>query len=420
MQRVRQDILLIGPCHSGKSHVGGNLLCNQGGIDKRTREKFQRQAQEMGYTTHYGMVMTDLLRGSRSLNFYIRPWVFETQRYTFNILDSFGESDLIVNALSYKQRVGSALLVVSASIKEFEECLEETFSQLEFVYHLGVKQVIVVVNKMDTVEWKEDRFFEITKCLTPHLQQMFTLFSFVPVSSISSDNFYSMSSLSAWYKDLSVVQMLNSLEVTYPPLDPLCVEVQDVFYTKKFGIVLTGYAFSGTLQVNDMVNVLPHNIVTQIKSIQDSVVGVFGQPILSFNISSERFEDFFSKTKLFVASVDNPIYCESAKIFDAIINVKLPVVISEGDSMGLAFGANKVSCKILGLISKFNQSAKIIDHKPNSFKGRALGLARIEVCEHIFIQKFKKHPFLSHFGIFTSKGVLANWIAIDIIEGKKE
>jgi len=119
---------------------------------------------------------------------------------------------------------------------------------------------------------------------------------------------------------------------------------------------------------------------------------------------------------LFVTAVDHPIYCESAKIFDAIINVKLPVVISEGDSVGLEFGASKVSCTILSLISKFNQSAKIIGNKPSSFKGKAIGLVRIEVCEPIFIQKFKKHPFLSRFELFNSKGVVANGIAIDIIE----
>jgi elongation factor 1-alpha len=162
------NLVVVGHVDAGKSTTTGHLIYKCGGIDKRTIEKFEKEAKEMGKSSFKYAWVLDKLKAERErgITIDIALWKFETAKYYFTIIDAPGHRDFIKNMITGTSQADVAILVVASGTGEFEAGIAKNGQTREhalLAYTLGVKQMIVLVNKMDdkSVNWSEARFNEI-------------------------------------------------------------------------------------------------------------------------------------------------------------------------------------------------------------------------------------------------------------------
>ena len=178
---------------SGKSTTTGHLIYKCGGIDKRTIEKFEKEAAELGKGSFKYAWVLDKLKAERErgITIDIALWKFETPKYYVTVIDAPGHRDFIKNMITGTSQADCGirmspqfftfeifslmedykliclcLVIIAAGVGEFEAGISkdgQTREHALLAYTLGVKQLIVAINKMDTTKWSESRYEEIVK-----------------------------------------------------------------------------------------------------------------------------------------------------------------------------------------------------------------------------------------------------------------
>ncbi|CAJ0930789.1 unnamed protein product [Ranitomeya imitator] len=197
-EKTHINIVVIGHVDSGKSTTTGHLIYKCGGIDKRTIEKFEKEAAEMGKGSFKYAWVLDKLKAERErgITIDISLWKFETTKYYITIIDAPGHRDFIKNMITGTSQADCAVLIVAAGVGEFEAGISKNGQTREhalLAYTLGVKQLIVGINKMDSTEpqYSEKRYDEIVKEVSAYIKKIGynpATVPFVPISGWHGDN----------------------------------------------------------------------------------------------------------------------------------------------------------------------------------------------------------------------------------------
>jgi len=160
--KTHVNLVVIGHVDSGKSTTTGHLIYKCGGIDQRTIEKYEKEANEMGKQSFkYAWVMDKLkAERERGITIDIALFKFETAKFYFTIIDAPGHRDFIKNMITGTSQADVAILIVASGKGEFEAGISKNGQTREhglLAFTLGVKQMIVGVNKMDdrSVNWAQ-------------------------------------------------------------------------------------------------------------------------------------------------------------------------------------------------------------------------------------------------------------------------
>jgi len=256
----------------------GRLLYDLKVIDQRSIDKLRKEAETIGkssFALAWVMDQTSEER-SRGVTVDIAMSNFETPNTKFTILDAPGHKDFIPNMIAGASQADFAVLVIDASTNSFESGLKgQTKEHALLVRSMGVQRLIVAVNKMDTVGWKQGRFEEISGQLTAFLTSAsFSAKSvtFVPCAGLSGDNVtkHVEDPRAAWYTGKTLVEALESVEPAKRLLDkPLRLTISDVF---RGGITnpisISGRIDAGTVQIGDTLLAMPSNETATIKAIE--------------------------------------------------------------------------------------------------------------------------------------------------------
>jgi peptide chain release factor subunit 3 len=158
--------------------MGGHILYLTGMVDKRTLEKFERDAKEAGRESWYLSWALDTNKEERAKGKTVEVGRahFETEKRKYTILDAPGHKNYVPNMIGGAAQADVAVLVISARRGEFETGFErggQTREHAMLVKTAGVKKLVVVVNKMDdpTVSWSKERYDECKEKLLPFLKQ---------------------------------------------------------------------------------------------------------------------------------------------------------------------------------------------------------------------------------------------------------
>merc|ERR1711943_38340 len=208
-EKDRLNLVVIGHVDSGKSTSTGHLIYKCGGIDARAIEKFEKEANEMGKGTFKYAWVLDKLKAERErgITIDIALWKFSSEKRIFTIIDAPGHRDFIKNMITGTSQADAAILMIASDVGGFEAGFSkdgQTREHALLAQTMGVKQMIVAINKMDdkSVNYSEKRYNEIKDELVTYLKKVGynpAKIEFIPISGWHGDNMIEQSENMPWY-----------------------------------------------------------------------------------------------------------------------------------------------------------------------------------------------------------------------------
>ncbi|GFU14276.1 elongation factor 1-alpha [Nephila pilipes] len=426
------NIVVIGHVDSGKSTTTGHLIYKCGGIDKRTIEKFEKEAQEMGKGSFKYAWVLDKLKAERErgITIDITLWKFETSKYYVTVIDAPGHRDFIKNMITGTSQADCAVLIVAAGTGEFEAGISKNGQTREhalLAYTLGVKQMIVGVNKMDTTEppFSESRFEEIKKEVSAYIKKIGynpATVPFVPISGWNGDNMLEPSTNMGWYKGWSIERksskhdgktLLQALDVMEPPsrpLDkPLRLPLQDVYKIGGIGTVPVGRVETGVLKPGTVVTFAPANITTEVKSVEmhhESLTEAVPGDNVGFNVKNVSVKEL-RRGYVCGDSKDSPP--KSTEEFTAqVIVLNHPGQIANGYTPVLDCHTAHIACKFREIKEKCDRrTGKKIEDNPKFIKSGDAAIVDLVPSKPMCVETFTDFPPLGRFAVRDMRQTVA-------------
>ncbi|NXA35537.1 HBS1L protein, partial [Eudromia elegans] len=273
------NLVVIGHVDAGKSTLMGHLLYLLGNVNKRTMHKYEQESKKAGKASFaYAWVLDETgEERERGVTMDVGMTKFETKTKVITLMDAPGHKDFIPNMITGAAQADVAILVVDASRGEFEAGFEtggQTREHGLLVRSLGVTQLAVAVNKMDQVNWQQERFQEITSKLGQFLRQAGFKESdvaYIPTSGLGGENLVTRGQsdeLAKWYKGKCLLEQIDAFKPPQRSVDkPFRLCVADVFKDQGSGFCVTGKIEAGYIQVGERLLAMPPNETCTAKGI---------------------------------------------------------------------------------------------------------------------------------------------------------
>jgi len=258
----------------------GRLLYELGEMSEREKEKNERGSKRVGKGSFAFAWGLDALgdERDRGVTIDIATTHFETPHRNVTLLDAPGHRDFIPAMISGAAQADVALMVVDGSPGEFESGFQrggQTREHAWLVRSLGVKEIVIAINKMDMVYWSKDRYDDIVAEMKPFLAAAgfaAAKTTFLPLAAMEGLN-VAQSNLpleADWYDGPNLVQALDKVEVPERPYaSPLRVPLSNVFKGQTAvasGVAVQGRLASGIVQVGDNVRAMPGDVMATVRS----------------------------------------------------------------------------------------------------------------------------------------------------------
>jgi len=419
-EKIHINLVVIGHVDAGKSTATGHLIYKCGGIDKRTIEKFEKEAAEMGKASFKYAWVLDKLKAERErgITIDIALWKFESPKCVFTIIDAPGPRDFIKNMITGTSQADAAILIIASGTGEFEAGISgdgQTREHALLAFTLGVKQMIVAVNKMDdkSVNYQQGRFEEIKKEVQLYIKKVgynIEKVQFVPISGWVGDNMIERSANMSWYKGPTLLEALDLLETPVRPLDkPLRLPLQDVYKIGGIGTVPVGRVETGALRPGDVVTFAPTNLTTEVKSVEmhhEALPEATPGMNVGFNIKNVSVKDI---RRGFVCSNSKQDPAKECEHFNAqVIVLNHPGQISNGYSPVLDCHTAHIACKFQEIESKIDRrSGKELEKQPKSIKNGDAAIVRMVPQKPMCVETFTEYPPLGRFAVRDMRQTVA-------------
>jgi len=266
---VKKDtlkIVIVGHVDHGKSTLIGRLLYDTNSLPREKIAEIKKISKELGKDTELAY-LTDQLREERERNVTIDTTqiFFKTRKRDYVIIDAPGHVEFLKNMISGASLAEAAVLIIDAK----EGVMEQTRRHSYIISMLGIDKVILVVNKMDLIDYKEERFDEVSSELLKFLEDVEVKPSFViPVSAREGANISTKSRKMRWYRGPTFLDALDSFRLTKRGAgEDLRFPIQDIYEVDADRIIV-GRVASGKIEQGQKVVLLPSARDATIKAIK--------------------------------------------------------------------------------------------------------------------------------------------------------
>lgn len=380
MESEKLKIVIVGHVDHGKSTLIGRLLCDTQSIAKDRISEVQKISNQLGQKFNFAYLL-DHLQEEREQGITIdtTQTYFRTSKKQYVIIDAPGHVEFIKNMITGASQAEAAIIIVDAE----EGCREQTKRHAFILSMLGIKEIIVVINKMDLIGYREDRFND----LKTEIEVFFNSINlkadyYIPISALEGDNIVSRSSNMSWYEGKSLLEYLDAYEKPYNELGELALlPIQDIYkFTDKR--IAVGKLEAGRLKVGDEITILPSNSKTQIKSIEKYMEDTTG---------SEAGECIGIITKDPVFLERGHIVCSNRKsifisyTFKASIFWMSPEKLKVGEKVKIQCTTEETLMEIAEVYCKMNSSS--LENIDNNFSE----INALEACQVLIVTK---KPFI--------------------------
>jgi sulfate adenylyltransferase large subunit len=260
------NFVIVGHVDHGKSTLIGRLLFDTDSLPEGKIDEIKAICESLGKDLEFGYVM-DHLEEERDQGITIdtTQTFFKTDKRQYTIIDAPGHVEFVKNMITGASLAEAAILIVDAD----EGVQEQTKRHSYILSMLGIKQVLVVINKMDLVEYKQERCDEITNELKSFLIKLNIEPDYIiPISAKEGDNVAKKSENLSWYDGKTVLEALDTFKKSESLEEKeLRLPIQDVYnFAKRMNV---GMVASGTLKKGDSITILPSKETTTINTIEE-------------------------------------------------------------------------------------------------------------------------------------------------------
>jgi elongation factor 1-alpha len=426
--KTHVNLVVIGHVDSGKSTSTGHLIYKCGGIDERTIEKFEKEAKLIGKESFKYAWVLDKLKAERErgITIDIALWKFESNKYSFTIIDAPGHRDFIKNMITGTSQADVAILVIAAGTGEFEAGFSkegQTREHALLAYTMGIKQVVVAVNKMDTAEWSEERFTDIKKEVIDYLKKIGFQeknINCIPYSGWTGDGLLTKSEKMPWHKGDSLLEALDKVDPPVRPLEKaLRLPLQDVYKITGVGTVPVGRVETGIIRPGMLVTFAPAGITTECKTVemhhQQLEEAIPGDNV-GFNVKNVSVKDVRRGNVVGDSKNDPP---KEAVWFNAqVIVLNHPNKIQAGYCPVLDCHTSHIACKFDKLLSKIDRrTGKEQEAEPKEIKNQEACIVQLVPQKSMVVESFAEYPPLGRFAVRDMKQTVAVGV-IKLVEKK--
>jgi len=435
MGKVKQhvNLVVIGHVDAGKSTTTGHLIYKCGGIDKRTIEKFEKEAAELGKASFkYAWVLDNLkAERERGITIDIALWKFESPKFYFTVIDAPGHRDFIKNMITGTSQADVAILVIDSSVGGFEAGISkdgQTREHALLAFTLGVKQMIVACNKMDdvSVKYGEARYKEIKQEVSGYLKKVGykpMKIPFIPISGWAGDNMIDKSTNMGWYKGPYLLEALDNCNPPKRPTEkPLRLPLQDVYKIGGIGTVPVGRVETGVLKPGMVVTFAPAQLSTEVKSVEmhhESLPEAVPGDNVGFNVKNVSVKDLRRGFVCGDSKQDPPKGADT--FFAQVIIMNHPGQISAGYSPVLDCHTAHVACKFQELNQKMDRrSGKVLEENPKFVKSGDACMATLAPTKPLCVESFAEYPPLGRFAVRDMRQTVAVGVIKTVTKSEKE
>ncbi|XP_018798395.1 PREDICTED: eukaryotic peptide chain release factor GTP-binding subunit ERF3A isoform X2 [Bactrocera latifrons] len=423
------NVVFIGHVDAGKSTIGGQIMYLTGMVDKRTLEKYEREAREKSRESWYLSWALDTNQEERDKGKTVEVGraFFETERKHFTILDAPGHKSFVPNMIGGAAQADLAVLVISARKGEFETGFDrggQTREHAMLAKTAGVKHLVVLVNKMDdpTVNWDEIRYNECRDKILPYLKKLgfnpSKDLTFMPCSGLGGAGLRDPvpADICPWYRGPAFIPFIDQLPSLNRNADgPFIMPIVDKY--KDMGTVVMGKVESGTARKGQNLLVMPNRTqvsVDQLFSDDEEVTSV--GPGENIKVKLKGIEEEDVSPGFVLCDATNPI--KTGKVFDAqVVILEHKSIICAGYSavMHIHCAAEEITVKALICLvdKKTGEKSKT---RPRFVKQDQVAIMRIECSGMICLEQFKLFPQMGRFTLRDENKTIAIGKVLKVIE----
>lgn len=413
MAKAKEHINLafIGHVDHGKSTLVGHVLLQAGAVAEQQLDegenKFRFLMDKLGEERERGVTI-DLAHAK-----------FETPKYEYTIVDCPGHRDFVKNMITGASQADAAVLVVDV----VDGVQPQTKEHIYLSMTLGIRQLIIAINKMDLVDYAEDKFNAVkdeVSALISGIGFKPSEVPFIPISAYEGDNISEPSSNTPWYKGKALIPSFDDFKAPEKPTTlPLRVPIQDVYSITGVGTVPVGRVETGIMKKGEDVIFEPAGASGEVKSIEmhhEMFDEAEPGDNVGFNVRGVGKNDI-RRGDVAGHIKDAPTV---AKEFDAqIVVLQHPGVITVGYTPVFHCHTSQVACTFLELTKKLDpKTGQVAEENPDFLKTGDAAIVKVKPTKPMVIENIKTIPHMGRFAIRDMGQTVAAGMCINIEPAK--
>ena len=417
--RIQMNIVIAGHVDHGKSTIIGRLLADTDSLPEGKLEFVKKQCELNARPFEYAFLL-DALKDEQAQGITIDSArvFFKTEKRDYIIIDAPGHIEFLKNMVSGAARAEAALLVIDAN----EGVQENSRRHGYMLSMLGIKQIAVLVNKMDLVGYSQNVFEKIVKEYSAFLDEIgIKAKTYIPVSGREGDGIAKLTENISWYKGETVLEVLDNFEKEKPAIDkPFRMPVQDVYKFTNMGDnrrIVAGTVDAGRLKVGDEVVFYPSGKRSKVKTFEG-----FNTPeITSIEVgdaSGFTLEEQIYVTRGEIAVKGGEPKPEVGKKIKAnLFWLGRKPFLMEKDYF-LKLGTAKVGCKLIKIHKVLNASNLAANEKQNFVGRHEVAEVTLQLNKAIAFDKAENGLSTSRFVIVDEYEISGGGIITEKVEDK--
>ncbi|HUW43804.1 MAG TPA: translation elongation factor EF-1 subunit alpha [Bacillota bacterium] len=423
--KPNMNVVFVGHVDAGKSTIVGQLLFQSGLVSEQEMKKLRAEAEKHGKVGFEFAYIMDKIKEERERGVTIDLAYKKilTQKYQITIIDAPGHKDFVKNMITGASQADAAFLVIAAPAG----VQLQTTEHLWLLRTMGVKNLCVAINKMDAVEYKEDKYNKVKEDVGKLLQGVGINpenTTFIACSGLKGDNIFKKSDTMPWYKGPTILEQFDNFpEPKLPTELPMRMPVQDVYEITGIGTVPVGKIETGTMKIGQKIIVLPGRIGTgiagEVKTIEmhhEQMKEALAGDNVGINIRGVGKKD--------IARGD--VICEAARpsnvveeFLATITVINHPSVLAKGYTPVFHIHTAQVPCQFVELIEQIDpRTGEVIKQHPDFLKNGDSAKVRIRPQGNLCLETQKENQYMSRFAIRDAGATVAAGICTEIVKKK--
>ncbi len=424
-EKPNMNVVFVGHVDAGKSTCVGRLLFDSGAVSEQEMKKLREEAEKHGKAGFEFAYVMDRIKEERERGVTIDLAYKKvmTQKWQITIIDAPGHRDFVKNMITGASQADSAFLVIAAP----SGVQPQTTEHLWLLRTMGVKNIVVAINKMDAVDYKEDKFKEVKEDVGKLLKGVGInpeQTNFIACSGLKGDNVAKKSENMSWYKGPTIIEQFDLFPAPELPTNlPMRMPVQDVYEITGIGTVPVGKIETGIMKQGMKVKILPgrtgKGIDGEVKTIE-AHHEILPQADAGDNVGV----NLRGIGKKDIARGD--VICDAAqplKIVEEFIAtitvINHPTVLAKGYTPVFHVHTAQVPCQFIELIDQIDpKTGQSIKQSPDFLKNGDTAKVRIKPVGNLALETQSENAYMSRFAVRDAGATVAAGMCTEITKSK--